>query len=77
MKELKPDAPSRSVTDVGPGDYVKVGSQWEQIKSNSATGASRTPREWTIVTESERRLGMYDIRRYAKAEDITEKPFKL
>lgn len=61
--------PSRSVTEVGPGDFVKVGSQWERIVSNSAHGAQRTPREWTVTTERGS-YGMYSINRYAKAEDM-------
>jgi hypothetical protein len=59
----------RAVTEIGPGDYVKVGECWERVESNSAFGAERTPREWTIQTEQGART-MYDIRRYAKAEDL-------
>lgn len=69
-KVLKSQAPTRSVTDVGPGDYVKIGRRWEQIKSNSAHGASRTPREWTVSTTNGGAYGMYGINRYAKAEDL-------
>ncbi len=68
-KHLKSNAPSRSVTDIGPGDYVKIGSHWEQIRSNSAHGAEHTPRSWTVRTESGEH-GMYGINRYAKAEDL-------
>lgn len=68
---LKSSAPNRSVTEVGPGDYVKVGpGRWERIESNSAHGAERTPRNWTIRTESGRSLGMWDVHRYAKAADL-------
>ncbi len=66
---LKSGAPSRNVTEVGPGDYVKIGSRFEKITSNSAHGAEHTPRSWTVRTEN----GTYDmmsINRYAKAEDI-------
>ena len=77
MKELKPDAPSRDVTEVGAGDYVKIGSSWHEIRSNSAYGR-KLPREWTVETIDGHKVGMYGIRRYAKAEDITtEKPFRL
>lgn len=69
MTRLRPDAPSRSVTEVGRGDYVKVGSRWERIESNSAAGAPRTPRDWTVQTEGGT-YGMYGINRYAKAEDL-------
>jgi len=67
---LKSSAPSRNVTQVGPGDYVKVGERWEKITSNSAFGADRTPRSWTIATDAGNTYGMYHINRYAKAEDL-------
>lgn len=70
MKRLKSDAPSRSVNDVGRGDYVKIGSRWEKISDNSAAGASHTPRDWTVRTEDGGSYGMYGINRYAKAEDL-------
>jgi hypothetical protein len=70
MKTLKRDAPSRGATDVGAGDYVKIGSQWRKITSNSATGADRTPRDWTVTTENGGSHGPMGINRYAKAEDI-------
>ena len=69
-KHLKSNAPSRSVTDVGPGDYVKIGSHWEKVTSNSAHGADHTPRSWTVRTEGGGEHGMYGINRYAKAEDL-------
>lgn len=67
------DAPSRSATDVGPGDYVKIGSSWQKIASNSAHGAERTPREWTVRTEGGGSHGMYGINAYAKHEDMETK----
>ena len=70
-KSIKSNAPSRSVTDVGPGDYIKAGGQFHRIVSNSAHGANYTPRSWTIITEDgSRGYGMYDIQLYAKAEDV-------
>lgn len=69
MRSLKNNAPSRDVTDVGPGDYVKIGSHWEKIRENSAHGAEHLPRSWTVRTEVGSH-GMYDINRYAKAEDL-------
>ncbi len=68
-KQLKNSAPSRDVIEVGPGDYVKIGSHWEKIRSNSAHGAASLPRSWTVRTESGEH-GMYGINRYAKAEDL-------
>lgn len=61
---------TRSVTEVGPGDFVKVGTQWKQIASNSAAGAERTPRSWSVTTTDGGSYGMYDIGRYAKKEDL-------
>ena len=70
-RRLRLDASAdRSVTDVGPGDFVRDRrGRWLRIDSNTAHGAERTPRDWSIVAEG-RRLGMFDIRRYAKAEDL-------
>lgn len=69
-KHLKSSAPSRSVTDVGPGDYIKIGSSWQKIASNTAHGAEHTPRSWSVRTECGGEHGMYGIKRYAKAEDL-------
>mgnify|MGYP001601615724 CR=1 FL=1 len=70
VKRLREDAPSRSVRDVGPGDFVKIGSRWERIRDNSAYGADHTPRNWTVTTEGGGSYGMTQINRYAKAEDL-------
>jgi hypothetical protein len=67
-----PGAKDRSVTDVGPGDYVKVAGGWEKIVANTATGATH-PREWTVTTE-QGEYGMFDVYRYAKAEDFFAGP---
>ncbi len=67
---LKSDAPTRSVMHVGPGDYVKIGSEWRRISSNTAFGDERTPRSWTVTTEDGRNYTMFDINLYAKAEDL-------
>ncbi len=70
MAHLKSDAPSRSAMDVGPGDYVKIGSQWKRISANTAAGAERTPRNWTVTTEDGGSYDMWSINRYAKREDL-------
>lgn len=70
MPKLKSGVPSRSVTDVGPGDYVKIGQTWVKIESNSAFGASPTPRSWSIRTEDGNSYGMYEVALYAKAADL-------
>lgn len=70
MAHLKSNAPSRSVTDVGRGDYVKIGGQWKEIASNSAEGSDRTPRHWTVRTTDGGEYGMFGINRYAKKGDI-------
>jgi hypothetical protein len=66
---LKSDAPFRGPTDVGIGDFVKIGAQWKRIKSNTAIGDSH-PRTWVIRTEDGLRYGPVNINRYAKAEDL-------
>lgn len=70
-RRLRLSAPSRSVTEVGPGDYVKIGRRWERISANSAQGTERAPREWTVHTDNGR-YGMWSINRYAKAEDLVQ-----
>lgn len=64
-------APARSVTDVGPGDYVKLEDGWHPIAANTAHGVRPTPKSWKIrTTDSSEVYGMYDCYLYAKAEDI-------
>ncbi|MDB5184353.1 MAG: hypothetical protein JWN38_161 [Candidatus Saccharibacteria bacterium] len=70
MSRLKRDTPVRDVTQVGKGDFVKVGSQWKEIESNPAEGASCSPRDWVVRTTDGGQYGMFGIHRYAKAEDI-------
>lgn len=66
----KENAPSRSVTEVGAGDFVKIGQSWQKIISNTAFGAEKPPRTWSVTTEDGRAYSMFDIKRYAKSEDI-------
>lgn len=66
----KANTPPRDVTEVGKGDYVKIGSHWERIKSNTAAGAERLPRSWTVTTETGGSYDMYGVNAYAKAEDF-------
>ncbi len=68
--KLKNNTPTRSVTDVGAGDYVKIGQRWTKIASNSAAGSPATPRNWEVKTEDGGQYGMYNINLYAKAEDL-------
>lgn len=68
--ERKSDSPNRSVTDVGVGDFVKVGTSWLKITDNPAHGSAQTPRSWAIGAENGRTYGMFQIGRYAKAEDM-------
>jgi hypothetical protein len=69
-QRLKSDAPSRSVAEVGAGDFVKIGSQWKEISSNTAEGATRTPRNWTIRTTDGTSHDMFGVNRYARREDL-------
>jgi len=59
----------RSVTDVGPGDYVKVGRQWKKILTNTAFNEPRTPREWTVTTVDGCSYSGWEINDYAKDGD--------
>jgi hypothetical protein len=59
---------ARSVTDVGRGDFVKVGGEWKQITRAEVTKVDRRPREWRIET-ADGTYGMYEIELYAKAGD--------
>jgi hypothetical protein len=69
------DAPSRGVTEIGPGDYVKIGSRWERVVSNSDYGAERPQRDgnWRVQTEGGGTHSGWSINRYAKAEDMEER----
>ena len=68
--KLRDGAPPRSVTDVGPGDYINVATGWERIAANTAFAVRPTPRSWSVRTESGALHGMWDINLYAKAEDM-------
>jgi hypothetical protein len=65
-------AQARSVTEVGPGDFVRpVGERaWREIASNSAYGAEKLPRQWVVTLISGRRIDMWGIGAYAKREDL-------
>jgi len=71
-KTLKRDVRSSGCTDVGPGDFIKVGSQWKEIESNTAHGEARTPRYWDVTTTDGQTYGPFDIKLYAKAEDMED-----
>ena len=70
--QLKDSHKSRNVSEVGEGDYVLIGSTWKRITHNTAAGEQRIPKDWTVTTEGGNRYSMYEINRYAKAEDLTE-----
>lgn len=72
-RRVKSDAPSRSCTDVGPGDFIKVGPGWVEIESNTAHGQPRTPRDWAVTDVNGVRHSMFGINRYAKAGDLEER----
>ena len=67
---LKPGAPGRKVTEVGPGDYLKVEGAWMEIAASSAYGLVNTPREWYIRTVRDGIFKADQIERYARAEDL-------
>jgi hypothetical protein len=59
------------VTDVGPGDYVKIGSRWKEIKSNSEQGKTHPQRDgnWTVTTTDGQRHSGWGINAYAKSSE--------
>lgn len=69
MKNLKKDVPSRSVGEVGKGDFIKVGSVWKEIASNSGEGPHHQ-KSWSVETTDGGSYGMFSIKRYAKKEDL-------
>jgi len=69
MKNLKKDAPSRNVGEVGKGDFIKVGSVWKEIAHNSGEGPEYQS-DWSVETTDGSRHGMFNIKRYAKKEDL-------
>jgi hypothetical protein len=60
---------TRSCTEVGPGDFVKVAGVWKMIEANTAFGLKRTPRSWTVTTSDGSSYDMFDIQRYAQRDD--------
>lgn len=70
MKQYKDNSPTRNVMDIVPGDYVKIGSEWKQIKSNSASGSEHLPKNWDVETTDGGSYGMFSINLYAKKEDM-------
>ncbi len=69
LKDLKT---ARGVTEVGPGDYIKVCGAWVKIESNTAFGETRTPKNWVIKDVHGGSYGMFDVSRYAKAGDLVD-----
>lgn len=70
VKRIKNGSPARRVTQVSRGDFIKVGGVVKEISSNSAHGAVRAPRYWTIRTTDGETYGMFDAECYAKAKDV-------
>ena len=70
MVWLKAEAPIRNVTEVGPGDFVRIGRQWIEILSNTAHGAPELPKSWSIECDDGNCYGMFSVDRYAKQEDF-------
>lgn len=70
--KLKGLKTARGVTEVGPGDYIKVCGAWVKIESNTAFGQKQTPKDWTIKDANGGAYGMFDVSRYAKADDLVD-----
>lgn len=67
-KKIKDGAPNRSVSDVGPGDFIKTGATWRKIEHNPAQG-SQHPSTWAVRADG-LSFDAFSINRYAKAEDL-------
>jgi hypothetical protein len=73
------DAPDRSAPEIGPGDYVKIGSTWEKVATNDVHGQDihSTPEwrkgNWRVTTENGSTRSGWGINNYAKAEDMEER----
>ena len=68
---------ARSITEVGPGDYVKVGpNRYEEIAHIEKEYDDRLPlpgvipKRWTVITTSGRHIGMFKAGSYHKKEDL-------
>ena len=64
-----------SITEVGPGDFVEVASgKFEEIanieKDFGGRPSTATPKRWTVVTTSGKRVGMFQALSYRKKEDL-------
>lgn len=70
--KLKDPKTAREVTEVGPGDYIKVCGVWVEIESNTAFGLDRAPKDWVIKDTRGGVYGMFDVSRYAKAGDLVD-----
>jgi hypothetical protein len=76
MQRKRADAPVRSASDVGPGDYVKLGSTWHPIRSNDVFGHNIHETEawrkgnWRIETTTGRTVSGWSAMNYAKVEDM-------
>lgn len=67
---MKANAPSRTVIEIGAGDFVKIGQKWKKVVANTAEGSKSIPKEWTVRTENGGTYSMWNINRYAKSEDM-------
>jgi hypothetical protein len=70
---LRDPSTYRTVTEIGPGDYVKLGSNWHQVMSNSEFGNERIVAKdgnWSIQTTDGRSVSGWGVNAYAKADDL-------
>lgn len=67
---LREDAPVRSCTEVGRGDYVQTKQGWRKIRRNTAFRRWFIPKTWTVEIEDGSELGVFDCLRYAKPCDL-------
>jgi hypothetical protein len=66
---------SRNIHEIGPGDFVKVGGEYKEVKSTWGVGTGNRlakPSEggFGVITTDGRRVGMMEAQAYAKKEDL-------
>lgn len=59
-----------SVSQAGPGDFIKVKNVWKKIKSNTAYMKTPVPDRWSVETTDGTVYGMFEIELCSKAKDM-------
>lgn len=63
----------RTIHEVGPGDYVKVGRRYKKIKRVVKRPDPDSPeklKSWTVITDDGKRISMYAVTSFHKKEEM-------